>query len=362
MHSPLPRLRQHRGLSQAGLAQLAGISRQALHQIESARSVPGVDVALRLARALGCSVEELFAERTEVELMTELCGPCASRRVVVAKPGDRFVSYPLRADQHALCADGLVEDTDAQEGAQLKVQLLVAQADVERHLVFSGCSPALGLLANHYAQTARLGRALWLGGSNADALSALQAKRVHLAAVHEPESGERAVSGKNHRRKSGYRAVCLAHWQLGLVSRKPPRARVLSISDLSRPGLRVANRTPGARAQQLLEQELKRSGLPVSLGRVLTLRVSSHLALAEAIANHRADAGIASLDSALHYKLHFVPLVRERIELVYCPRDATTPVFERLFHVVTESRFRRELGSVGYETEHAGQTQPWECI
>jgi putative molybdopterin biosynthesis protein len=361
MQAPLTRLRHERGLSQAGLAQVAGISRQSLHQIETARSVPGVDVALRLARALGCSVEELFGDRTELELQTELWGTCTSTRVAVAKIGDRFMSYPLTADQHAVRADGLIQSTTAQDGTQLNVQLLVPQAEVEQHLVLQGCSPALGLLTNHYTHSTRPGRALWLAGSNADALSALHSGKIHVAAVHEPEAFEHPVASKNPRKKPGYHAVSLGHWHLGLISRKPPKSRVLSVSDLSRAGLRVANRAAGARAQQLLEQQLKRSGLPISLGRVSTLQMPSHLAMAEAIAHHRADVGIASLDCALHHDLHFVPLVRERIDLVYATRDTAVPAFQRLFQLVTEYPLRRELESLGYETAQAGQTHVREC-
>src|SRR5271170_2568514 len=48
------------GLSQSELARRAGISRQALGAIEAGLYQPNVDVALKLARELGTSVERLF--------------------------------------------------------------------------------------------------------------------------------------------------------------------------------------------------------------------------------------------------------------------------------------------------------------
>src|SRR6516165_2656366 len=59
------RLKAHRlgrEWSQAELAQRAGISRAAVSAIEINRLVPSVAATLSLAKALECSVEELFAE------------------------------------------------------------------------------------------------------------------------------------------------------------------------------------------------------------------------------------------------------------------------------------------------------------
>lgn len=53
--------RQALGLTQQQLAERAGISRQTLVAIEAGRLTPSVTVALRLARALGCTVDDLFA-------------------------------------------------------------------------------------------------------------------------------------------------------------------------------------------------------------------------------------------------------------------------------------------------------------
>src|ERR1039457_2513311 len=52
--------RQKRGFSAAELAQRTGISRQTIYAIESGSYVPNTAVALRLARTLEVSVEDLF--------------------------------------------------------------------------------------------------------------------------------------------------------------------------------------------------------------------------------------------------------------------------------------------------------------
>jgi putative transcriptional regulator len=58
------RLREYRktagGLTQQELADRAGVTRQSIISIEQGRYRPSVELALRLAQALGCSVEDLF--------------------------------------------------------------------------------------------------------------------------------------------------------------------------------------------------------------------------------------------------------------------------------------------------------------
>ncbi|MCA1857048.1 helix-turn-helix transcriptional regulator [Massilia oculi] len=47
-------------LTQAGLAERAGVTRKSINAIETGAMVPSTVLALKLARALGVSVEELF--------------------------------------------------------------------------------------------------------------------------------------------------------------------------------------------------------------------------------------------------------------------------------------------------------------
>jgi len=69
---PVRLRREARGLSQVALAAAAQLTRQSIGALEAGRAVPAVDVALRIAAALGCTVEELFAMgSTETTLQAE---------------------------------------------------------------------------------------------------------------------------------------------------------------------------------------------------------------------------------------------------------------------------------------------------
>jgi putative transcriptional regulator len=66
--------RAMRDLTQADLAERAGITRASVNAIEGGRMIPSVLLALKLARALDVSVDDLFSlsgeERFEAEEVT----------------------------------------------------------------------------------------------------------------------------------------------------------------------------------------------------------------------------------------------------------------------------------------------------
>lgn len=53
--------RASRDLTQAALAELAGVTRKSINAIETGNMVPSTILALKLAKVLGVSVEELFS-------------------------------------------------------------------------------------------------------------------------------------------------------------------------------------------------------------------------------------------------------------------------------------------------------------
>ena len=65
-------LKVHRAmndLTQAELAGLAGITRASVNAVEGGRMVPSVLLALKLARALGVTVDELFRIESAEEIL-----------------------------------------------------------------------------------------------------------------------------------------------------------------------------------------------------------------------------------------------------------------------------------------------------
>ena len=128
--------RQALALSQKQLADLAGITRQAVSALESGQYSPATSVALQLARALRCRVEDLFSlkqggEILEGELLGELSHGPLQPRVQVSQIGDRLFVRPLdgfgELTSLSAAADGLVVESDSAT-RRAKVRLAAGSA------------------------------------------------------------------------------------------------------------------------------------------------------------------------------------------------------------------------------------------
>ncbi len=64
--SNIKRIREGKGLTQPELGEFAGVSTPMICQIERGTRNPSLQVSAEIARALGCTLEELLGER-EVE-------------------------------------------------------------------------------------------------------------------------------------------------------------------------------------------------------------------------------------------------------------------------------------------------------
>src|SRR4051794_1563595 len=152
-------LRQARiaaGLSQQALADAAGISRQAYSAAEHGTAVPSTEIALRLARALGTSVEQLFAlvDIVRPTVLAEWADGTpprpAGQPVRLLHVGERVWARPVSIGASPTSglgwADG-VAAPDAEQPGHVRVELLDDTPTSERTLVMLGCDPAAGLVA-----------------------------------------------------------------------------------------------------------------------------------------------------------------------------------------------------------------------
>ncbi len=348
--------REGRGLSQLTLAERARLTRQSLGAIEAGRATPSVDVALRLARALDCHVEELFGgEPSEQALATESSGGRVSGRVALAHIAGRWVSYPLSEDGVRRSADGVVVTSRARAA---EVAPLRSPLEARDNVVLMGCAAGLGLLADRLNSRPGPGRFLWLARSSTAALAALAARETHVAGAHltDERAGEANVAAVRRLASTEPLVlVTLARWEAGLVLRPEDAERVRGAADLAQPDLRLVAREAGAGAQRLLERALRGAGLPVGRAREALLRVGGHLEVARVVGLGVADVGVATRDAALAFGLAFVPLAEERVDLALPLAALSEPRMVRLFDVLVSGEFRRELSVLGYDVRASGE-------
>ena len=71
MNQQLQSTRQARKLTQAEVAESAGVSYRQYQNIEAGKCKPNVETAISIARILGAKVEELFATQTTKAAQTD---------------------------------------------------------------------------------------------------------------------------------------------------------------------------------------------------------------------------------------------------------------------------------------------------
>jgi putative molybdopterin biosynthesis protein len=362
--------RQSAGLSQQELARRSGMTRQAMNAIEAGHYVPSTLVAMRLAKALGCRVEDLFhLTDTSRPLEAEwLGGPSSAdvnlTRIQLARVGSRLLARPLTGAGAFTAADGLTLGVERPPTSRkmvhprLTVGLWVDAELPERTVVVLGCDPALALLGAHLARRYPAYRLMWVERSSMAALRLLASGEAHAAGTHlwDPDTGEYNVPYVQ-RELSGRRLVIvtLSEWQQGLIIARGNPKGVSGPVDLARSDITMVNREVGAGSRTLLDRWLQDAGLATAHVSGYGSEVPSHLDVAAAVARGQADAGPGIMAVARALGLDFLPLQEERYDLVIPLEFFNAPAVQAMLDIVVSRPFQEELAVLGgYDSSKAG--------
>lgn len=364
------RLRERRrasGFSQKQLADMAGITRQAVAAVESNQYCPATSVALHLARALQCRVEDLFSIRSggeivEGELLSSTPKGGDRIRARVTRVGGRWLVRPLDGEGEltslTASADGLIVGPDPKSN-HVDVRLLREREAVSRQVVIGGCDPAMFLAAEHFKKYDNENLVPCLMG-NSLALAALKHGEVHAAGVHlvdersgtwNPTDLKRGLGGLN------CTVVTFAHWEEGIIVRQGNPKKIRAVADLTRPAVIIINREKGSGARRLLDREMRSVGMPTARVKGYDHEVLSHLEVASSVKTGLADAGIGVRAAAAICGLDFIPLQRERYDLVI-PKAHYESLhgLRTLLDLIVSKPFRDELEAFGgYDTRDTGK-------
>jgi putative molybdopterin biosynthesis protein len=341
---------------------LVEVSRQTIYAMEAGSYVPNTAVALKLARVLETTVEELFTLPQEfaepdlrLETVTLLPGsgtPEAGQPVQLCQVDKRLMaSPPSPVPWYFPSSDAVFTGTKA------KVQIFHSDAQFDNRILIAGCDPGISVLARH-VQAA--GVELVLAHRNSSqALKHLKDGAVHVAGTHlrDEESGESNIPEIGRLfPKNSVAVISFAIWEEGIVTASGNPKSIREIADFARADVSIVNREEGAGTRQLLDSRLKALKINGSGVRGYDRIAQGHLPAAWQVKSGTADCCIATRAAARVFGLGFLPLISERYDLAVRRQHLDLPGVQALLDTLARASFRRELeGLGGYDTRAAGQ-------
>ncbi|WP_414574199.1 substrate-binding domain-containing protein [Nostoc sp. CCY 9925] len=398
----LKSIRTRLGMSQQELANIAGVTRQSIGGVELGQYAPSVAMSLRLAKALGCQVEDLFwfeEDLPEVEAILAGSVPKQQRsRVSLARVGDQWIAYPLVGNDafriEMIPADGetlAVIYPDAKESVRVEelpsisklslasevasnaegeaqsqkgtnkvlVRILDDINKLHNTVVIAGCTPVLSLLARATERWHPQLRIHYRFAHSKAALRSLCKGEVHIAGMHlyDPKTGEHnipfareALTGKSAV------LITLGVWEEGLLVPSGNPRGIKTVSDLVEFGATIVTHEVGSGSRMLLERKLQEEGVPLHKVKGSDHIVHSHQDVALSVVSGIADAGISTASIATAFGLGFIPLHRARYDLVIIKEYLEEEPVKQFLSILGHQLVRSQLEILGgYDTSNIGE-------
>lgn len=188
-----------------------------------------------------------------------------------------------------------------------------------------------------------------LPGGSLDGLAKLVRGEAAVALVHllDAETGDYNVPAV---RAAALPDVVVIEWawrRQGLVVPTGNPASLFTVSDLKARGSRIVCRQESAGAQVLFCHLLHQAGIGWTDLTVLDQPARSETDVGLAVLEGRADAGLAVEAVARTLRLDFVPLARERADLVLRRRDFFEPAVQKLLALTRTAAFTERAAALG---------------
>ncbi|MGH7383343.1 MAG: molybdopterin biosynthesis protein, partial [Candidatus Methylomirabilales bacterium] len=289
-------------------------------------------------------------------------------RVKLGRVGNKVVATPLSRGAGVIMslvrADGIVRIPRFSEGvhagATVTVELLRRPEEIEKTIVAMGSHDlTLDLLASLLR---RSHPDLHLSSTNVGSLAgllALKRAEAHMAGSHllDEETGEynlpyvaRLLPGEK------VVVLTLVHRDQGLILPKGNPKGITTLLDLVREGVAFVNRQKGAGTRMLLDYRLKQLGIDPMRITGYEREEYTHLAVAAAVKAGVADVGLGILGAARALDLDFIPLLKERYDLIIPELHYCDPLLRPLLDLISSDGFTKEVEALGgYDTSETGR-------
>ncbi len=289
-------------------------------------------------------------------------------RVSLGRIGEKYIASPLPRGSGLITsltkADGILRIPPLSEGLEenreVEVELLRPLEEIENRVVLVGSHDLTldllaDLLAHYYPPLLLSSQSVGsLGG-----ILALKDGLCHLAGLHllDPETGEYNFPYLRHYLTGiDFKVINLVHREQGLIVQRHNPKEIRGLIDLVRDDLTFINRQKGSGTRILLDHELRKLSLDPSRIKGYENEEYSHMAVASLVANGRVDAAMGILSAAKALGLDFIPLAKERYDLVIPAVHLGEEKIQKVIETVRSKRFKEEVLRLGgYDVSMTGE-------
>jgi len=191
-------------------------------------------------------------------------------------------------------------------------------------------------------------------------LIAIQEERAQLAGIHllDEETGEynypyvkRVLPGRE------VAIVHLAYRIQGLMFAPGNPKHIKGIEDLKRPDITFVNRQQGAGTRVLLDIHLRQLGINPKDIKGYEREMDTHMAVGLSVAHGEADVALGIEAAARSCNIDFLPLFRERYDLIIPIANYRSELLAPLLTAVISDEFKAVVNKAGgYDTSQTGST------
>jgi putative molybdopterin biosynthesis protein len=187
-------------------------------------------------------------------------------------------------------------------------------------------------------------------GSSSDGLARLVAGEAAVAGIHlfDPDSADYNVT--QVRQAASECNAVLVEWawrRQGLVVATGNPLEIASLADLVRTRARIVMRQDGAGSRLLFEHLLREAGIGLDQLTAVGVPVRSETDVGLAIIEGSGDAGLAVASVANSLRLGFVPLARERFDLLIDRHAYFEPPVQTLLAFARTAEFAAKAEALG---------------
>lgn len=317
-------------------------------------------------------VYEKTMEQLECYLSRPLSSTLGVKEYVRMKLGmvsGRFTATPLGRGAGLLMsltrADGIYEIPEMSEGpgagAKINVSLLKPKREIEDTIVCIGSHDnALDALYNFIKMS---NPNLSLSSANVGSMGgivAIKKDEAHVAGTHllDENTGTYNISFVQQILKdTKVLLINLVYRLQGLMVQKGNPKGIKNFHDLLRDDVVFINRQSGSGTRLLTDKTLKDEKISANEITGYDQLEFTHMGVAQAVVSHVADAGVGILSAANALGLDFIPLAKERYDLLVRASHYDLHMIQAFFDVIRNNDgFRHFIYNMGgYDIEDMGK-------